>query len=80
MDAADRAQIVIENNCGQDSLAVGGQTSMGQTVTSPGTSTGTMAQNIGGDTDITMIVIMAMIGLLIVILALKRTRRRRLVA
>lgn len=89
MDAADRAKIVIENNCGQDSLAVGGQISVGQTVTGPantGSSPGTMAQptrtaqDTDGDTDLTMLLIMGMLGLLIVVIVLKKQRGRRRVA
>lgn len=91
MDAADRAQIVIENNCGQDSLAVEGQISGGQTVTGPrpgqpGSSPGTMAQptrtaqDTDGDTDLTMLLIMGMLGLLIVVVALQKPRGKRRVA
>ena len=94
MDAADQAQIVIENNCGQDSLAVGGQITGGQTVTgspsptSPATNTGsspgTMAQPTRTaqetDSDVTMILIMGMLGLIVVIVALQKPRGRRYVA
>jgi hypothetical protein len=92
MDAADQAQIVIENNCGQDSLAVGGQISGGQTVRGPGaqpatntgSSPGTMAQPTRtaqeSDSDVTMLLVMGMIGLLVVVVALKKPRGRRHVA
>jgi hypothetical protein len=92
MDAADRAQIVIENNCGQDSLAVGGQISGGQTVTgtgppaNTGSSPGTMAQptrtaqDTDGNTDLTMLLIMGILGLIVVIVVLKKPGRRRRVA
>lgn len=85
MDAADRAKIVIENNCGQDSLAVGGQIYGGQTVTGPqhatntGSSPGTMPTT-DGDTDLTMILIMGMLGLIFIVVALQKPQGRRRVA
>lgn len=85
MDAADKAKIVIENKCGQDSLAMQQVSGEGLTVTgpqpatNPGSSPGTGGQTTtqDGDIDQTMLLIAGMPVLLVLLIAVYFFRNKR---